>query len=126
MVDEYKIIEHRRKEWIGAVNACDVERYLELLTEDVLWFPPGQPAFQGKDAFESWISRFFERFRYRFSINRPKLQLSGFWALERAAYNTKMRSVANGKRMEHSGKYLLVWRKDQDGIWRIDCYIGEA
>lgn len=48
-------IERRRHDWISAVNARNVDAYLDLLTEDVVWIPPSQSALSGHAAFRAWV-----------------------------------------------------------------------
>lgn len=67
-VEDLEAIRRQRGRWIAAVNARNVERYLDLLTEDVVWLPPGQAALSGRDAFGSWVQPFFERFAETMSV----------------------------------------------------------
>lgn len=120
---DLEMIENRRRAWSAAVNARDIGGYLDLLTEDVVWFPPGQPAFRGKEAFEAWLRPFFDRFRYRFAIEDPLVQLAGAWAVERGTFRSEMVSLSDGETMQHGGRYLVIWRKDQDAVWRIERYL---
>ena len=71
MHNDKTLIERRRIEWIEAVNAKSVDQYLELLTEDVVWIPPGQGAISGKTAFEAWVTPFFNRYDYLFELIDP-------------------------------------------------------
>lgn len=119
-------IEHQRKQWIAAVNARDVDRYLEVLTEDIVWLPPGQPALSGRGAFESWVRPFFERFIYEFALLEPDVQIAGDWAVERGTFQTQMRSLDDGRSGQHSGRYLVLWRRESDDTWRIERYIDET
>ncbi|HUF11339.1 MAG TPA: SgcJ/EcaC family oxidoreductase [Rhodothermales bacterium] len=126
MPNDRESIERRRQEWITAVNARDVDGYLELLTGDVVWIPPGQSAVSGKQAFASWVRPFFERFNYEFVITEPELQLAGNWAVERGAFETKMTSLNDGQTGQHAGAYLVLWRKQGDGVWRIERYVDDT
>lgn len=126
MSGDLEAIEQQRKQWIAAVNARDVDRYLELLTEDIVWFPPRQPALSGRGAFRSWVQPFFERFYYEFDLTNPVVQLAGDWAVERGNFQTRMRSMDDGQSGQHDGKYLVLWRRESDGRWRIERYIDES
>jgi len=126
MPSDLEAIEHRRKQWSAAVNERDVDGYLELLTEDIVWLPPGQPALSGKEAFESWVRPFFERFSYEFVIGEAEVRMAGDWAVERGTFQTKMRSLDDGQVGRHGGTYLVLWRRDIDDTWRIERYIDET
>lgn len=126
MPDDLQAIADQRQQWIAAVNARDAGRYVELLTEDVVWFPPGQPALSGRGAFESWVRPFFERFTYDFVLIEPDVQMAGDWAVERGIFQTEMKSLEDGQSGQHVGKYLVLWRRDSDDTWRIERYVDEA
>lgn len=126
MPGDLQAIEHQRNQWIAAVNAHDVDRYLELLTEDIVWLPPGQPALSGREAFESWVRPFFERFRYEFALIEPEVQMAGDWAVERGTFQTQMQSLDDGQSGQHTGRYLVLWRRESDNTWRIERYIDET
>jgi ketosteroid isomerase-like protein len=38
---DVEAVGRRRQDWIAAVNLRDVDACLDLLTEDVIWIPPG-------------------------------------------------------------------------------------
>jgi len=126
MPSDLQAIEHQRKQWSAAVNARDVDRYLELLTEDIVWLPPGQPALSGREAFESWVRPFFERFSYEFVIVAAEVQMAGDWAVERGTFQTKMSSLDDGQTGHHGGTYLVLWRRELGDTWRIERYIDET
>ena len=123
MSNERDMIAQQRARWTAAVNATDLDQYAALVTEDLVWFPPGQPAISGKKAFVEWLRPFFENFEYAFSLHAPQVQLAGGWAIERGRFQSQMRSRGGGMPGQHSGMYLVVWRKDVDNAWRIERYI---
>lgn len=126
VLTDLQAIAHRRQEWIAAVNARDVARYLELLTPDIVWLPPGQPALSGRRAFESWVRPFFEQFAYEFDITEPDVRIAGDWAVERGAFQTRMKALDDGRSGQHEGRYLVIWRRASDNSWRIERYVDET
>jgi uncharacterized protein (TIGR02246 family) len=126
MSSDLRAIERQRHHWIAAVNARDVDRYLDLLTDDIVWLPPGAAALSGKAAFGAWVQPFFERFDYEFALTDPDVRVAGGWAVERGAFQTQMRSLSDGQSGHHGGRYLVLWRTDADDMWRIERYIDET
>ncbi len=121
MIDIKKEIEIRREEWSDAVNTKDLVKYLELLAEDVAWFPPGQPVIRGRSGFKRWVKPFFDTYDYQFELIEPRVSLSEEWAVEKGNFRSTM--TENGRRTVHTGQYLIIWRKFSDNAWRIERYV---
>jgi uncharacterized protein (TIGR02246 family) len=119
-------IDRRRQAWIAAVSEGNIDRYLEVLTEDIVWFPPGQPALSGRSAFSAWVGPFFRQYAYHFEVINPVVRLAGDWAVERGAFLSRLTPWSGGQPAEHSGFYILLWRREPDGFWRIERYIDET
>lgn len=119
-------IAQRRRQWVEAVNGRDVDGYVGLLTADVVWLPPGQPALRGRTAFRDWVRPFFDQYAYNFSIDGVRLRVHGDWALERATFTSQLTPVEGGEPMSHTGTYVLLWRRDDDGVWRIERYADDT
>lgn len=126
MTDDCKSITRRRQRWIAAVNAGAVNDYLEVLTEDLVWLPPGQPALSGKDEFAAWVGAFFESYEYQFVVKEPEVTLAGDWAVERGTFETAMTSKEDGSVGRHEGTYIVLWRRADDDMWRIERYVDET
>lgn len=119
-------IETRRQAWINTTTAGDAEACMWLLTEDVVWFPPGMAALGGREAVRDWMAPFFDLYEYDFSVHGPRLQLAGDWAVDRGTFTSALISRHDGRRSSHSGEYLIVWRRESDQEWYIERYVHLA
>lgn len=63
MDDSIKALNSKRQAWISAVNSGEIESYLSLLSENIIWFPPGQQLICGRDEFREWVKPFFRKIR---------------------------------------------------------------
>lgn len=122
MSDEANIIA-RRKSWVTAVNDGDWERYGQLLTEDVVWIPPGLDAIYGRTAVQQWLKPFFHEYEYDFVLSKSRLRVAGNWAVENGLFTSSLRRRESGRRSSHAGRYLVLWRLDGDGTWYIERYV---
>jgi uncharacterized protein (TIGR02246 family) len=115
-------VEPRHRVWIAAVNATDIDAYAALVTEDLVWIPPHGEALVGRSAFRAWLRPFFESFAYAFSLADIRARESGGWIAETGRFTSRMTPRSGGGPMAHSGRYLALWRREDD-VWRIDRYV---
>jgi len=125
-VSDRVAIEARRQAWIDVTTAGDSAACTRLLTEDVVWVPPGMAALSGRKAVCDWMVPFFELYEYDFSVHGPRLQLAGDWAVDRGTFTSALISRHDGRRSSHSGEYLIVWRREPDREWYIERYVHLA
>ena len=124
--NEVDPLREQHEQWAAAVNARDIEAYAELVVEDVVWIPPAGDAIVGRHAFREWLKPFFESYDYEYSATNAKFLAAGDWIAERSDFESRMTPVGGGATMSHTGVYLAIWRRDSDGIWRIDRYVDQG
>lgn len=112
-----------RQAWIEAVNRTDLDAYADIVCDDVVWIPPGQDAVQGRAAFRDWLAPFFEVYTYAFDVEDAEVNVAGDWAVETGEFHSRMTSRESGETMEHAGRFVLLWRREDDGRWRIERYV---
>lgn len=116
----------RRRAWIAAVERSDAETYASIVTEDVVWFPPAGDPLRGRASFRRWIEPFMGAFRYRFELEPDTSNEGGGFAYETGAFRSTMTPSGGGVAEEHHGHYIVLWRLEPDGAWRIERYVDVA
>jgi uncharacterized protein (TIGR02246 family) len=119
-------IDQQRFKWIEAISSGNLEAFSELLTEDAVWLPPGQVAVAGRPAIRAWLAPLFVQFNYDFSITNVQVRLVGEWAVEKAHFTSQLTHKHSGEAMQHESCYIVLWRQEEGGIWRIERYIDDA
>lgn len=107
---------------MAAVNEGSLEEYAGLLVPDIVWVPPGADAIAGRAAVRDWLAPFFRTYAYTFDVEVEDLRPAGLLAVERGTFSTRLVPREGGDPMEHIGRYLVLWRRDE-GEWRIERYV---
>lgn len=123
MTDAQEEIRQRRREWRAAVNAGDIVAYADLVAEDLVWLPPAGDPIEGRTGFRAWLEPFFGRYRYDFHVEPGRVRAFDGWCAERGTFRSVMTARSGGEPQEHRGSYTLLWRRDDDGLWRIERYV---
>lgn len=122
MENDTKRLRQRRDEWIQIVNVGDLERYVGLFREEAVWLPPGQAAVVGRSAIKAWLTPFFEQVDYTFSIRDEQVRFAGDRAIEKGTFHSALTRKEGGESMRHSGTYMVLWHREENGLWFIDRY----
>jgi uncharacterized protein (TIGR02246 family) len=116
----------RHEQWRAAVNARDLDAYAELVAEDVVWIPPAGEALVGREAFRRWLAPFFGAYAYEYSVSNIRWLPAGDWVAESSRFASRMTPAGGGSTMSHVGAYMALWKRDADGVWRIDRYVDQT
>lgn len=108
---------HRRL--IDAMKRGDVALFLSVHSEDVILMPPNEPSILGKKEAEEWIREYLHNFRVvdLAPHDRHVTPLSDY-AVERWAYDVKIRPNADGDTIRDEGRFLSIWQR-KDACWLI-------
>lgn len=91
----------------------DAEAWLDLWDEDGIQMPPGVPA-RSIDTLRPVLADVFTKRPYEaMEISTEEIVVTGDWAYCRGTYSVD----AGGKQIK--GKFLTIFRRQDDGNWRI-------
>lgn len=93
-----------------------------LFTDDGIFMVPGLADAAGRNAVRALLEQRFAGGRtFDFVVHRREIDVSGDSANELAWYSESHQ--AQGQTMRMDGRYLLVWRRGGDGVWRAHRYL---
>ncbi|HEV8610176.1 MAG TPA: DUF4440 domain-containing protein [Thermoanaerobaculia bacterium] len=104
--------------FVDAFNRGDFSAIKALYAEDAALFPPGSAPVRGRPSIEAfWKGTRNLGIR---SIERNVIDSEsiGNLAVETGREVMRVQSVGPAEALVHL-KYLLVWKKDKDGSWKI-------
>jgi uncharacterized protein (TIGR02246 family) len=119
-------IEAREREWSAAFLTGDGAAVAALYTEDAASIPPTGDWHRGRAAIAQDLQPRFDSvtFATREDVTDEVIPLGPDYAFEVGHYNSSGTYKVGGKPSTSSGRYVVLWRKDADGIWRIHRDIG--
>jgi uncharacterized protein (TIGR02246 family) len=109
-----------QKQVDSAIIAGATERYVALITDDAVLMPPNGAPVIGKDAIRLWNQAMFKQSRIQsYSSVDDEVVVTGDWAFRRARIDWTIASTAGGAPARDSGKYIIIYRRQADGSWRV-------
>lgn len=107
-------IEENNAQFEEAFNQGDAAAVAALYTEDAIAMPPGQEMASGRAAIEQGMNADLENFALSgLSLTTTDVEVSGDLAVEVGTYSIKAGDL------EDNGKYVVVWKKQDDDTWKI-------
>ena len=103
-----------------AVKSGNTEGYVALLTDDAVLMPPGGPPLSGKNEIRAWGQQFANQFMVEsYSSVDHEVIVSGDWAFRRSGITWALRPRSGGEVIIQTGKFIIIYRRQPDGSWKI-------
>jgi len=110
-----------------AAKAKDLDRYVSFYADDAVLLWPGAPMIAGRAAIREFMRVFLSMPDFSLSFETAQVEVSraGDFAY---TYGTNKVTLVdrNGKKMQDSGKYLTVYRKQSDRTWKVVADMGNS
>ena len=101
-----------------AYVAGDTAMIRALYTPDALLLPPNRDV-RGREAIGRYFAPRPRRTNVAHAMTSDELRISGGAAIDVGTWSSSWR-IDGGPVQEASGRYLVVWRRGEDGRWRIE------
>ena len=117
------------KAWQEDLKARDLEKLASHYADDAVFATPAGPAARGSTE----IRRFFangltdKNFQVTFASDKVDVAASGDLAYSRGHFSQQYTDPKTGQVMTQSGTYLEVFKKQDDGSWKMaeDVAVGD-
>lgn len=107
-------------EYEASLSAGDIDRWVDLWTEEGIQLPPGEPPVLGKEAIrERNKAALTDLFDISMSITNEEVEVGGEWAVARGVYTATLTPKAGGDNVLVDGKYMTLLQRQADGTWKI-------
>jgi len=103
--------------------AGDVDSLASIFAADAWQMPPNHDPLVGREAIRAFWRQAVTWGKWDFKLEAQSVDVSGSMAVERGKYSLRFRPGTGAPAGMHSsedhGNYLVYWRLDSDGQWRI-------
>ena len=119
-------IQAREKEWSAAFLAADAAAISNLYTEDAASIQLSGDWRRGRAAIAEMMQPQFDSttFTAREDITEEVIAVGPDYVFEVGQHRSAGTAKAGGKDVSATGRYVVLWRKDADGVWRIHRDLG--
>lgn len=119
-------IQAREKEWSAAFLAADAAAIANLYTEDGATIQTAGDWRRGRAAIAAGMQPQFDSatFTAREDITEEVIPVGPDYVFEAGRYASTGTAKVGGKDRSTTGRYIVLWRKDADGAWRIHRDLG--
>ena len=116
---ESNILEIKKvnQKYLEFYNSGNYEGVASLHTEDAVVMPPNVPARIGKDQIMSAIKEEVDMGFTDLKFIENDIKIFGNLAYDEGSYSLNVKSEKGEVIDNDSGKYLVVWEKQNDGRW---------
>jgi ketosteroid isomerase-like protein len=106
--------------WLKAYQAKDAAAAAGFYAPEGVMLAPNRPPLSGKDALTKFIAKSFTLQDYDIIWHPKKAEVarSGELGYTSGSYEMSFRQP-RGKLFFDKGKYLMVWKKQADGAWKV-------
>jgi ketosteroid isomerase-like protein len=106
--------------YIEAVRTGDVDTIVSMYCEDAVLMPPNDTSLYGRAELKEWHEDYFRHFRVA-TLSETENEVVYFdkCAVQRWAYMVVIMPINGGERIRDDGRFLIVWKQEADGVWRM-------
>ena len=117
------------EQWAAAAKAKDAATFASFYADDAILMMEDAPDVRGAAALREAIPGMMSdpAFSLTFTADQVVASRSGDLAYETGSYSMSM-SGPDGKPAAEQGHYIVVWRKQADGTWKVaaDVPVSDA
>jgi ketosteroid isomerase-like protein len=116
--EDFRAIRAAQQLFVQAELAGNWAAAANVFSERAVRMQPNEPWIEGRAAIQRAIESANIRIQ-SFTLTPVETVGGGSLAVDRGKYTFAFTIPTTGARVNDIGKYLTVWRKESDGVWRI-------
>lgn len=93
---------------------------MRVLTDDVVFMPPGEEPARGKAAVGAWFdAAIAESTTVSLELPEREVVVVGDWGIESGSFAWTLSSAGGGEPFVDRGSFVTIWRRDSSGQWKV-------
>ncbi|MFK7733259.1 MAG: nuclear transport factor 2 family protein [Pseudomonadales bacterium] len=112
-----------RQTMVNAFSNGEVESYLNVLSDDVVFDHWRLPAIQGLEASRALMISMYKRAEFFVSYEPVEVVVNGNFAYDRGVWHERMTVKATGVTTQDAYGNLQMYKRGEDGRWRMSLSI---
>jgi uncharacterized protein (TIGR02246 family) len=112
-------IQHLREEFVRAQNARDVDRLVDLFTEDAVVVPADDATCEGRRQIAEYYRDLLGQGPATLKFEVLETKVRGDWAFERIDATLTTTDTSTGEPGDEWDRYFWILERQRDGSWKI-------
>jgi ketosteroid isomerase-like protein len=108
-----------REQWVNRFSAKQLDAVMELYAPDAVFLTGGGDRITGAPAIRQLIKGAMDRVTVDLRLQSMKIEESGKLGYDSGDFTETMTLIATGKKYPTRGCYLMIFKRQPDGKWRI-------
>lgn len=104
--------------FLAGFNSGDGAAAASHYSENAILLPPNAPRIDGREGIAGYWGGAFEAGVSNLSVESTDLDVLGDTAIDVGNWRVSVPD-GNGGTMMPTGKYLIIWKRNADGVWEV-------
>ena len=117
-MSEVNTVAQLRQKHVNDFNAGNLEGMAEQISEESITMPPNQSPLVGGAAVMEFLREGMASANTTMQVQPKDLVVEGAYAIDSFNWTQEI-TLNSGESSSDSGNCVWVWRKEQDGEWRL-------
>jgi ketosteroid isomerase-like protein len=108
-----------REDWVQDLHSKKLEPILNFYAADAAFLQPNGDRITGSAALRTLFQNIMATFNSDLTLHSLSLEASGNLAYDSGEFEETLTNIATGAKIESKGSYVIIYKREANGAWRI-------